>query len=67
MTEYEKTVQWLAQLAKEPAWALYAKHRATELESLWPGITEVIRAEMNKPKDSAGLLSVSSAQAQNKD
>lgn len=48
MTEYEKTVQWLAQLAKEPAWQLYAKHRATELESLWPGITEVIRAEIKK-------------------
>ena len=54
MTEYDKQVLWIAQLAQAPGWTAYAKARSAELEEIWPGITAEIRAEIERQKSTTG-------------
>ena len=49
--DYDEHVAHLVKLARDPGFLDHARHRAKELESLWPGITEAVRAEINKGRE----------------
>lgn len=48
--ELQAQVTHLANLARNPGWLEYARSRAKELESLWPGIGAMVKAELSKSK-----------------
>lgn len=46
--EHQAQIAHLAKLAMNPGTKDHAKHRSTELEKVWPGITEEVRAEIQR-------------------
>ncbi len=46
--EYEAQLEHLVRMARDPGFVGQAKHRAQQLERIWPGITEAARAEINR-------------------
>lgn len=52
--EHQAQIAHLARLAMNPGMKDHAKHRALELEKVWPGITNEVRVEIQRiEKDKA--------------
>jgi len=46
--EHQAQITHLAKLAMNPGMKDHAKHRSMELEKVWPGITDEVRAEIQR-------------------